>query len=67
MGDSVMSEPSISNGKRRRVEAKNRTEEELLSVLEDSDIEECDFNNEGSCVPSDYELSSNEGEPFRFF
>nr|XP_023020982.1 uncharacterized protein LOC111509454 [Leptinotarsa decemlineata] len=65
MGDSEMSEPSTSKGKRRRIEVKNPkniTEEELLRILEDSDIEDCDFNSEGSYVPSDYELSSDEDE-----
>lgn len=48
MGDSDMSEPSSSKGKRRRIEVENLTEEELLRILEDLDIEDCNFNSEGS-------------------
>lgn len=53
MGDSEMSEPSTSNGKKRRIEVKIP--------------QNCDFISEGSYVPSDYELSSDEGKTFRVF
>ncbi|CAH2010542.1 unnamed protein product [Acanthoscelides obtectus] len=63
MSDPKLCEASTSGTKRRKIQVRNEnnlTDEELLRILEDSDIDLDDSDIEGSYIPSEIDSSSED-------